>query len=174
VTDDHADGSTLAAACLDALRSRGQTLATAESLTAGLACATIASVPGASDCLRGGLAAYASDVKTSILAVDQTIVDSHGVVSAQCALEMAGRAQDLFDADWAVATTGVAGPTEQEGRPVGTVYVAVAGPEADAVRGLSLTGDRDAIRTGAVRAVLQLLLDAVVRAGPVSGEKSPR
>jgi nicotinamide-nucleotide amidase len=164
VTADSLDADqSLAAACLDALRSRAQSVATAESLTAGLLCAAFASVPGASDCLRGGLAAYASDVKTSILGVDRAVVDRHGVISAQCALEMAARAQDLFGSDWAVATTGVAGPTEQEGRPVGTVYVAAAGPDADAVEGMSLSGARDEIRRAAVDAALRLLLGAMTR-----------
>jgi nicotinamide-nucleotide amidase len=163
-----------AAICLDILRSRGETLATAESLTAGLVCAALATVPGASDSLRGGLAAYATDVKSSVLGVDAALIERHGVVSAECAEAMAWRARDLFAADWAVATTGVAGPAMQDGRPVGTVYVAVAGPRDgavdSAVRGLSLPGDRAAVRQGAVDRALDLLLETVAREGGARGQ----
>jgi nicotinamide-nucleotide amidase len=159
----------VAAICLEILRSHGQTLATAESLTAGLVCAALATVPGASDCLRGGLAAYATDIKSSVLGVDATLIERHGVVSAECAEAMARCARDLFPADWAVSTTGVAGPAEQDGRPVGTVYVAVAGPRdgavASAVRALSLPGDRAAVRQGAVDRALVLLLETLAREG---------
>lgn len=155
----------VAAACLEALRARGETLATAESLTAGLVCATLASVPGASDCLRGGLAAYATDVKSSVLGVDPALIDRHGAVSAECAAAMARCATRLFGADWAAATTGVAGPTEQDGRPVGTVFVAVAGPAGESeVGALALSGDRAFIRRAAADAALELLL-AHVRPG---------
>jgi nicotinamide-nucleotide amidase len=152
----------VAAACLDALRARGETVSTAESLTAGLVCATIATVPGASDCLRGGLAAYATDVKSSALGVDPALLEQHGAVSAQCAEAMARGARGLFASDWAVATTGVAGPAEQEGQRVGTVFLAAATPHGKAVtRALRLPGGRDDIRRGAVRAALDLLLEQV-------------
>jgi nicotinamide-nucleotide amidase len=170
LTEAAADSSgpdPVAAACLDAFRARGETVSTAESLTAGLLCATLATVPGASDALRGGLAAYATDVKTSVLGVDAAVVERHGVVSAECAEAMARCARVLFDADWAVATTGVAGPTEQDGRPVGTVFVAAAGPSDMAVvRALTLGGNRDRIRREATGAALSLLL------GALRGERS--
>jgi nicotinamide-nucleotide amidase len=159
VNDDA--GDLVAGRCLDVLRDRGQTLATAESLTAGLVCATVASVPGASDCLRGGIAAYATDVKTSVLGVDPGLIAAHGVVSAECAASMADRARALLGADWAVATTGVAGPTGQDGQPVGTVYVAVAGPAAAVVRRLATDGTRGQIRRAAVDAALGLLLESL-------------
>jgi nicotinamide-nucleotide amidase len=148
---------TIAASCVDALRQRAETLATAESLTAGLVCSTLAEVPGASDVLRGGLAAYATDVKVAVLGVDPAVVAEHGVVSAACVQEMARRACSLFASDWALATTGVAGPTEQEGRPVGTVFVAVCGPGRLETRELTLAGTRDDVRRGAVGHVLSLL-----------------
>jgi PncC family amidohydrolase len=145
------------AATLRLLEERGETLATAESLTAGLVSATIADVPGASAVLRGGLAAYASDVKVDVLGVAPGIVQVHGVVSAECAEAMAAGANRLFGTDWAVSTTGVAGPTEQEGKPVGTVFVAVAHRERVRSRELRLAGDRATIRGGATAAVLELL-----------------
>lgn len=145
---------TTAAACLAALRGRAETVATAESLTAGMICATLADVPGASDVLRGGLAAYATEVKWQVLGVDRAVVDGYGVVSAECAEAMARAACLLFDADWAVSATGVAGPTDQDGIPVGTVFVGVCGPAMLDSRALALSGDRQQIRGGAVTAAL--------------------
>jgi nicotinamide-nucleotide amidase len=143
--------------CLSVLRNRGQTLATAESLTCGLIASRLADVSGASAVLRGGLAAYATDVKTSVLGVDRQLVDRYGVISSECAEAMAVRAVALFGSDWAVASTGVAGPDRQEGRDVGTVYVAVAGPAGVTSRALRLSGDRNAIRTATAEAALSLL-----------------
>ena len=152
----------IAAAALDVLRARAETVVTAESLTAGLICSTLASIPGASDCLRGGIAAYATDVKSSVLGVDDALIERHGVVSAECAVAMAQCARRLFDSDWAMSATGVAGPTEQDGRAVGTVFVAVAGPSArSTVRALELTGDRASIRQQSSDAALSLLAECL-------------
>lgn len=150
-----------AAYCLSLLRDRRQFVATAESLTAGLIAATFAEIPGASDVLRGGLAAYATDVKSSVLGVDPDLIRREGVVSAACAAAMATAARTLFAADWAVSATGVAGPAEQDGIPVGTVYVAVAGPEAAIGRQLALSGDRARIRSATVTEALALLREAL-------------
>lgn len=147
----------LAAGCLAQVRATGSTLATAESLTAGMVASTLADIPGASDVLLGGIAAYASDVKVRVLGVDAGLVATYGVVSAECAAAMARRAVDLFGATWAVSTTGVAGPDRQEGRAVGTVFVAVAGPGVDAVRELRLGGLRAQIRAASVVEALTLL-----------------
>ena len=145
------------ARCLDALRARGESLATAESLTAGLVSATIAAVPGASDVLRGGLTSYATDVKVSQLGVDAATIARHSVISAEVAEQMAVGARALFGSDWAVSATGVAGPDSQDGHPVGEVYVAVAAARLTRIRGLQLAGDRAAIRQQAVDAALALL-----------------
>jgi nicotinamide-nucleotide amidase len=153
----------VAARCLEDLRRARQTLATAESLTAGLVCATLAAVPGASDVLRGGLAAYATDVKSSVLGVDPAVIATHGAVSSECAAEMALRAVELFGADWAVSATGVAGPDPQEGKPPGTVFIAVAGPRDVDVQRLSLSGTRDEIRRASVLEVLSRLASTVER-----------
>lgn len=160
-----------AGACLTLLREQGATLATAESLTAGLVCATLARVPGASDVLRGGLAAYATDVKTAVLRVDAGLVAEHGVVSSQCARAMAMGARGLLSADWAVSATGVAGPDRQEGKPVGTVFVAAAGPAAVRVRELRLSGSRDEIRLATVDGALDLLRCVVAELAGSLAEK---
>lgn len=132
-------------------------MAAAESLTAGLITATVASVPGASDVLRGGLAAYATDVKSTVLGVDDRLIDDFGVISRECAVAMAARARVVFDADWAVAATGVAGPDEQDGHPIGEVYVSVAGPDDTDVVQLNLDGGRAEIRQATVEQAMALL-----------------
>ena len=102
------------------LAERGQTVATAESLTGGLLAATITSVPGASAVYVGGVVSYAASVKQDLLDVPAEVVTAHGTVSAECARAMAAGARHRTGADWAMATTGVAGPDPLEGHPVGS------------------------------------------------------
>ncbi|MEU7135807.1 CinA family protein [Streptomyces sp. NPDC046261] len=152
-------GGAGAAEVLSALRERGHTVAAAESLTGGLAVAWLTEAPGASRTVRGSVTAYATDVKRDVLGVDGPLLEERGAVDADVARQMARGVRDLLGADWGIATTGVAGPDEQDGQSVGTVFVAVAGPDGtDHVRRLSLDGDRAAVRAGSVRAVLALLL----------------
>jgi nicotinamide-nucleotide amidase len=139
------------------------TLATAESLTGGALADLASASPGASDSYLGGIVSYATEVKTGLLGVSQETVDDHGVVSAQCAEEMAAGARKLIAADYALSTTGVAGPTEQEGKPVGLVYVGLAGPDGVSAHELRLSGDRAEIRHDTCRAAVDLLLKALVR-----------
>jgi nicotinamide-nucleotide amidase len=148
-------------ALLVRLRELGQSLATAESLTGGLLAATIVDVPGASKVFRGGLVVYATDLKHTLAGVDAGLLAAQGPASAAVAVELARGARVRCGADWALATTGVAGPDPQDGIPVGTVFVAIAGPATGAVRELRLTGDRPAIRAGAVAAALSLLAEAL-------------
>ena len=143
---------------VDALRGTGQTLATAESLTGGLLCATLVDVPGASDVLRGGVVAYLPDTKRDVLGVDSDLIERVGTVHADVAAAMAEGAVRVLGSTWGVATTGVAGPEPSEGKPVGTVHVAVAGPGGVQTRDLSLKGDRGLIREQAVDAALSLLI----------------
>jgi nicotinamide-nucleotide amidase len=156
---------------LGLLRERGWTLAVAESLTGGLVAAELASVPGASRAFRGSVTAYATDLKHRLLGVDEQLLAARGAVDPQVARQMAEGVRDRLGADWGASTTGVAGPDPQDGRPVGTVFVAVAGPHGAAARALRLTGDRTAIRRASVTAVLELLAAEVGRstvAGPGS------
>ena len=143
---------------IDALRGTGQTVATAESLTGGLLCATLVDVPGASDVLRGGVVAYLAETKSDVLGVDAALVERVGTVHADVAAAMAEGAIRVMNSTWGVATTGVAGPEPSEGKPVGTVHVAVAGPGGVETRDLSLHGDRRLIREQAVDAALSLLI----------------
>jgi PncC family amidohydrolase len=139
------------------------TLATAESLTGGALADLVSASPGASDSYLGGVVSYATSVKTGLLGVSEETVENHGVVSAECATEMAARVRELIGTDYALSTTGVAGPTEQEGKPVGTVFVGVAGPDGATAHELHSSGDRAEIRHDTCRAAVDLLLEALVR-----------
>ena len=156
------NGDRLLGATLHAeLLRRSLKLATAESLTGGALADLASGTPGASETFRGGVVSYATDVKTGLLGVGEDTVREHGVVSARCAEQMAAGARTLLGADWAVSTTGVAGPTEQEGKPVGTVFVGVAGPDVVVAHELHLDGDRAAIRAAACRRAAELVVAAV-------------
>lgn len=151
-----------AAQVLEALRLSGRSLATAESLTGGLLAAQIVDVPGASTVFRGGIVAYATDLKSALLGVDAALLAARGPVDREVAAQMAAGVRDRLGADIGVATTGVAGPDPQDGREPGTVYVAVdidGGPAR--VQALVLPGDRDAVRTATVRAALNLVRDCL-------------
>lgn len=149
---------TSAARAVAALRAAGASVATAESLTGGLVCATLVGVPGASDVVRGGIVAYAPDLKSALLGVAPALVAERGTVDADVAAAMARGARDRLDATYGLATTGVAGPEPSEGKPVGTVHIAVVGPGGVVTEQLALAGDRDAIREGTVAALLSLLV----------------
>ncbi|HET9658455.1 MAG TPA: CinA family protein [Kineosporiaceae bacterium] len=142
------------------LTAAGQTLAVAESLTGGLLAARLVDVPGASAVLRGGVVAYATDLKHRLLGVDPDLLAARGAVDPEVAAQMATGVLARLGADWGLATTGVAGPDPQDGKAPGTVYVAVAGPGAQ-VRALHLPGDRPRIRDATVAAALELLVFAI-------------
>lgn len=160
-----ADAETLAAALVGRLVARQWTVAVAESLTGGLVVSTLVAIPGASACVRGGVVAYATPLKQTLLGVDAALLAAEGAVHPDVAGQMAegiraAAAVDGVAADVGIATTGVAGPTAQGGRPVGTVYIAVATPAGTRIEALSLTGTRVQIRAEASRAALALALDA--------------
>ncbi|HWC83764.1 MAG TPA: CinA family protein [Pseudonocardiaceae bacterium] len=149
------------AGLLAALRERDQTLATAESLTAGLVCGALTSVAGSSAVVRGGLIVYATELKIKLANVSAALLAEHGAVHPEVAGQLAAGARAACGADWGLGLTGVAGPDPQDGVSPGRVYVAVAGPGPRRVRELDLPGDRHAVRAGAARAVLELLQEAV-------------
>jgi nicotinamide-nucleotide amidase len=149
------------------LEERDWTLAVAESLTGGLVAAELTGVPGASRSFRGSVTAYATAIKHELLGVDAALLAERGAVDADVARAMAEGARDRLGADWGAATTGVAGPDPQDGRPVGTVFVAVAGPHGAAVAPLRLSGGRAEIRAASVIAVLGLLA-AELRGSPAA------
>lgn len=143
------------------LREKGQTVASAESLTGGLIGDLLTSVPGASVCFRGGLITYATPLKSSLAGVSEDTLERHGAVSETTAAELAYGAALRCGADWGVSATGVAGPGSQEGHPAGTVFIAAAHP-ADGddlvwVERLTLTGSRWQIRRATAVAALSLV-----------------
>lgn len=149
----------------DRLLARGETVATAESLTAGLVGATLTSVPGASATYRGGLIVYATDLKTQLAGVSAGLLEERGAVDPDVALALASGAKERLAASWALGLTGVAGPDPQDGHPVGTLYVGLAGPgRSPVVESFTLLGDRAAIRSGAAEAGLRMLRDSLAGA----------
>lgn len=138
------------------------TVATAESLTAGLVAAALADVPGASGMLRGGVVSYASEVKAAILGVSEQLLAEAGSVDPRVAAQMAEGARRVCGADYGVSTTGVAGPDPHDGKPVGTVYVAVAGPDRTETEEFRFEGNRAEIRAAARDAALRVLLGELV------------
>lgn len=146
------------------LEAAGQTVAVAESLTGGLLGAALSQRPGSSLTFRGSAVVYATDLKASLAGVPEDLLAEHGAVADPTAQALAAGARARLGADWGVGVTGVAGPSEQEGRPVGTVFVAVAGPAGVRSRELRLPGDRERVRGLAVTAALDLLRRALLEA----------
>jgi nicotinamide-nucleotide amidase len=138
---------------------RSLTLATAESLTAGMVAARLAEVPGASAVLRGGVVSYHNEVKAGLLGVDPALLASKGSVDAEVARQMAEGARRACGADIGVATTGVAGPDPHDGQPVGTVYIGYATAVASGADLMRLEGDREQIRRASCEAALTRLGD---------------
>jgi nicotinamide-nucleotide amidase len=142
-----------------ALLARGETVAAAESLTAGLFCATLASVPGASGTLRGGAVVYATDLKTTLAGVDAGLLAAHGPVSEPTAAALAEGIRERCTATWGVGLTGVAGPDPVDGHGPGRVYLGLSDGLRTDVHQLDLAGDRAAVRAGAVAEAFTRLLD---------------
>ena len=152
------DAHELATEILRLLTASGQTLAAAESLTGGLVAAALTDVPGSSAAFRGGVVAYAPDLKAAILGVDGMLLAEHGPVYAPVAAAMADGVRKLLGATFGVATTGVAGPGPADGWPAGTVHIAVSLADDTVVRTMALAGNRDEVRRLTVERALGLLL----------------
>jgi len=155
--------SGLAASVLDELGRRGETLASAESLTGGMVGQLLTDVPGASASYLGGVISYATHLKTTLAGVNAATLAELGPVAERTAVEMARGVAKRCKADWGLATTGVAGPEAQAGHPVGQVFVAVShqAEGVTRVKELSLQGERTVIRQQAAVAALTLLADAL-------------
>jgi nicotinamide-nucleotide amidase len=145
------------------LRQRGETVAVAESLTGGLLAAALVEAPGASATFRGGLVVYATDLKASLGGVPAALLADRGPVDPDVARHLATGARDRCRADWGLATTGVAGPDSQGGKPPGTVWIGLAGPPGAEAYLLSLSGSRREITDMAVAGALRLLRQAIER-----------
>jgi nicotinamide-nucleotide amidase len=141
------------------LKDRGETVATAESLTGGLVCAALTSVPGASAVVRGGLIVYATDLKWGLAGVDPDLLAERGAVDPDVAVQLATGARDRCGATWGLGLTGVAGPDPQDGVGPGTVHIGLAGSGSVNVSTITVAGDRHEVRSAAVRAAVDLLSD---------------
>ena len=145
------------AALVAELRERGETVATAESLTGGLVAAALTSVPGSSAVVRGGLVVYATELKTDLAGVDADALAEHGAVHPLIAEQLATGARATCRASWGIGLTGVAGPDPQDGVEPGVVHLAVSGAGATTVHTIGVDGNRHQVRSGAVRAAFALL-----------------
>lgn len=152
----------LAERALRLLVERSATVGVTESLTGGMLGATLTAVPGSSAAFRGGLVVYATDLKESLAGVPGPLLAAEGPVSAHVAGALAAGARDRLEATYGVGLTGVAGPDAQDGQPVGTVYVAVAGPDSGEVRSVQLPGARAEVRAAAVSVGLELLIEVLL------------
>ena len=158
--------SALAESLLEQLKNTGLKLAVAESLTGGLLASEFASVSGASDVLLGGVVAYNNNAKRRLLGVSSESLAIFGAVSQEVALEMAQGAQEAFASAndvsvqqvVSVSTTGVAGPTESEGKAVGTVFIAACAGSKSFVKACHFDGARQQVREAACQAAIELVL----------------
>lgn len=157
-----AENRRLAANVLSRARELGVTLGCAESCTGGMIAAALTAISGSSESFVGGVVSYWVDVKESVLGVDARIIEEHGVVSTQTAEAMACGARHALGCDYAIATTGIAGPTGAEpGKPVGTVCYGVASPDGVSSFTCCAGETRDEVRARAVGIALKALLEAL-------------
>ncbi|RKT11345.1 nicotinamide-nucleotide amidase [Streptomyces sp. 1114.5] len=140
-----------------ALRAAGSTVAVAESLTGGLLALVLTEPPGASEVFVGSVTAYTDEVKHGVLGVERALLERRGAVDAEVARQMADGVRRLMGSTYALSTTGVAGPQSQDGRPVGTVFIALADADGTRVISPNLHGDRFAIQQECVAEALGLL-----------------
>ena len=152
------EATDLASVILKRLLEQGATLTCAESCTGGLIAAALTEVPGSSGAFKGSVVSYWADVKEGVLGVDAQTIEGEGVVSCACAEEMAFGAAKLMGCDYALSTTGLAGPGGAEpGKPVGTVCIALKTPDALRSGTIHAQGDRQQVRGQAVVAALTML-----------------
>jgi nicotinamide-nucleotide amidase len=159
-------GAGLAAQIVGLLTRRRQTVAVAESLTGGLLGAAITTVPGASSVFRGGVIAYATDVKAALLGVSAALLAERGAVDPDVAGAMAAGVRERLGAAIGAATTGVAGPDAADGKPPGTVHIAVSTAGGTVVQTLALSGGRDEIRRDTVERSLRLMWSVLWEESP--------
>lgn len=138
---------------IESLKSRGETVAVAESLTGGGLGHALTQIPGASEVFIGGIIAYTAEVKVNFLGVPQSTIDNFTVVSEEVAIAMAQGALEKLGTTWAISTTGIAGPGDYMGIREGTVWIAIAGPINQTLQ-LTLDSGRDGVRQGAISSAI--------------------
>ena len=158
------DGESLEVTLQKLFTQRGATLATAESFTGGAIASQLTSVPGASAYFKGSIVSYATEVKTDVLNVPESLVETHSVVSEPVARAMAENARDLLKADIAVATTGNAGPSKGDSdAPVGEVYIGIAGPRGTVVEVFTMGNHRERIVQKSVNKAFEMLQREILK-----------
>ena len=161
MTDPHPNLHRIAGQAVHEAIARGLTVATGESLTAGMVTAVLADTPGASGMLQGGVVSYQNTVKADVLGVPWNLLDTVGPVDGQVAAAMAAGARRICGADIGVSTTGVAGPDPLDGKAVGTVFIGLATAEGSTSYAYAFEGSRPEIRSLACAAALERLLEAL-------------
>lgn len=145
---------------LEILRTRGESISVAESLTGGGLAEALSSLPGSSGIFRGSVTAYQPEIKSSLLKVPAELIAEFGVVSEEVAVAMADGVKQLMNSTWSISTTGVAGPGPSDGVAAGTVWVAIEGPISQTLQ-LELSGTREIVRNatiaGAIAAFARIL-----------------
>ncbi|WP_088005986.1 competence/damage-inducible protein A [Indiicoccus explosivorum] len=161
------DDDSLASKAVELLQSQGKTVAAAESLTAGLFMSELASIPGASAVLEGGLVTYTAEQKIRQLGLSEELLSRHGAVSRECAMAMAEQVRPLFRADFGIGLTGAAGPDSHGGQPAGTIWIAIASESGTEAWKLELPGMRNTNRLRGVKLTLHHLVQ-ILRKQPAS------
>jgi nicotinamide-nucleotide amidase len=161
MTDLHPNLHRIAGQAVNGAIGRGLTVATGESLTAGMLAAMLADTPGASGMLQGGVVSYQNAVKVDVLGVPRELLDAVGSVDGKVAAAMAAGARRICGADIGVSTTGVAGPEPHDGKAVGTVFIGLATADGSTSYGYAFEGSRPEIRALACAAALERLLEAL-------------
>ncbi len=144
----------LATTVVNQLKKSGKTLAVAESLTGGGLGAAITEVAGSSEVFLGGITTYSDLSKSKLLEVSKKLITKHTAVSEEVAKEMAANARNLFKSDYAISTTGVAGPGKAYGKTAGTVWMAIASKKEVIAIELSISGDRATVRNATIESAL--------------------
>ncbi|HSJ38444.1 MAG TPA: competence/damage-inducible protein A [Planococcus sp. (in: firmicutes)] len=157
------DDDSLASRAVDLLKQEKKTISVAESLTAGLFQSELASVPGASAVLAGGVIVYNEKIKINQLGIAAELLDSYGVVSEETALAMADKVRKKFGTDYGIGLTGVAGPDAHGGEPAGTVWIGIASESGSEAYRLQLSGMRNTNRIRAVKLALYYLIRTLTR-----------
>jgi PncC family amidohydrolase len=146
------------------IEEKNLTIAVAESCTGGMLGSFITSVSGSSKIFKGGIISYSNDIKINVLNVDEKIITSFGAVSKECAQAMASNVREIFDVDYSISITGIAGPDGgSEEKPVGTVWLAFADKFGVEAILCNFTGDREGIRQLAVEKAIHILYSKIFK-----------
>ena len=139
------------------IKEKGITLGSVESFTGGLFAREITRIPGASKFYKGGLVTYATEEKINVLKVDKEVVNRYGVVSSECAYQMALKGRELLNVDLCVSFTGNAGPDVMEGKACGEIYIGISIEDRTYTYPYLLKGDRNSVQTEAVCIAFDLI-----------------